>query len=72
MIKNQLLMRTSLGLIPVSDDSLQIIFDNLPEKTTPELATKMLVSMCLYGIDANITQDLGQKVISFIKEDAAL
>jgi hypothetical protein len=72
MIKNQLLMRTSLGLMPVSDDSLQIIFDNLPEKTKHELATKMLVSMCLYGIDANITQDLGQKVISFIKEDAAL
>lgn len=69
MTKAKLLLETSTGeQVPVTSEGLQVIFDSLKEETNIELGTKMMVSLCLHGLESDITQSIGKKLMGRVKE----
>ena len=47
---------------PISDEALEIMFDNCNENYTQDLGVKMMISMCLYGPDHKETQRLARSL----------
>lgn len=56
----------------MTDDAVQIMFNNATEKTPEELGVKLMLAMCLYGLDAKITQALAQKSFAVLKADGLI
>jgi hypothetical protein len=60
MTKLRLLLEESSGeKVPVTDEALTIIFNSLSENTLQEMGVKMMVSVCLNGLEHPDTQRLG-------------
>jgi hypothetical protein len=69
MTKNKLFIQKSDGeLFPVSDMFLKIVYDNLPTETGEEIAAKTLISMCLFGIEDDRTQDLVREAVTVLNK----
>lgn len=63
------LEKSSGEKVPVTDDGLKIMFDSTPSTNGQETGVKLMISMCLHGLESEITQSLAHQATVFLKSN---